>query len=47
MIIRVLIMTGLTWWAIGCGVQGDEDCFTYEDGETICYYADAQNEEEY
>ncbi len=22
----------------GCGGYGDEQCFTYDDGETICYY---------
>jgi hypothetical protein len=22
----------------GCGAYGDERCFTYDDGETICYY---------
>lgn len=27
----------------GCGEYGDEQCFTYDDGETICYYNDDED----
>jgi|TARA_B100001094_G_C18087637_1_gene748617 hypothetical protein len=38
-----LLILALTFFFVGCGQLGDERCYTYDDGETICYYNDPED----